>query len=91
MPRWAFALQSMTPNPFTGGPLEIRFTMPESGPVVVRLVDLTGRAVMFHEGSFPAGEGSLVLLPGARMSPGIYFVQLSQGGVRAVRKVSVLR
>lgn len=87
------ALAAPFPNPARGGRAVIEFTVPAGGPAPLRLgvFDLAGRRVRsLAEGGFDAGVHRIAFdgrdERGARLAPGLYFVQLSRGSERQVRR-----
>ncbi len=76
----AFALEPSMPNPFAGA-TTIRFAAPQPTPVVLRIFDVSGRAVRtLLDGSVPAGRHSYIWDGrddgGHETSAGVYFVRL---------------
>jgi hypothetical protein len=66
------------PNPFNES-TTIRFTVPRSGFVSLRVYDLLGReAAVLVDGERPAGTSTVVWDGGARAS-GVYFYRLTAG------------
>jgi hypothetical protein len=80
------------PNPFNPG-TELRFTLPQAGPVSVRVFDLKGRRVrvLAQDRPLPAGEQSLIWNgaddTGRVVASGVYLVRLEAPGARATRRV----
>jgi hypothetical protein len=87
----ALALEGVRPNPATGERLEVRFSLPGTGPARLSLVDLAGRLIADHDvaGKGP-GRHSVDLAAGRRLVPGLYWLRLTQGRERRVARVSVL-
>ncbi len=76
----AFALEPNMPNPFARS-TTIRFASPRETPVVLRIFDVSGRAVRtLINGSIPAGRHSFTWDGrddgGRETSAGVYFVRL---------------
>ena len=72
----ATRLHPVTPNPCYG-PVELRFSLAEPGPVTIRVFDLCGRLVASPvDGEVSAGEHSL---QPASLPPGAYFVRMTTG------------
>ena len=72
----ATRLHPVTPNPCYG-PVELRFSLAEPGPVTIRVFDLCGRLVAsLVEGEVSGGEHSVQL---AYLPPGAYFVRMTAG------------
>lgn len=76
----------VAPNP-SGGGIRAAFRLPAAGPARVEIFDPRGRRVA----AFAAAGGSFEwdgrLPGGARLSPGLYLLRLSQQGVSARAKV----
>jgi len=69
-------LHPVTPNP-SSGPVEIRFSLAEPGPVALQVFDLCGRLVSLPvDGEVSGGEHSVQL---ASLPPGAYFVRMTAG------------
>jgi len=80
-------VHAVAPNPFRDG-TTLTFTLAEASPVVVRVVDVTGREVLrLAEGRRSAGLHRLPLT-GARLGAGVYFVEVDASGGTAVRRVT---
>ena len=72
----ATRLHPVTPNPLYG-PVELRFSLAEPGPVTIRVFDLCGRVVASPvAGEVSGGEHSVQL---ASLPPGAYFVRMTAG------------
>ncbi len=70
------------PNPTSGAPLTVGFTLGQAGPAAVMLLDAQGRTVrrLTRPGQlFPFG-GSEVTVPTAGLAAGLYLVTLDAGG-----------
>lgn len=88
-------LSQGAPNPF-GSRTEIRFTLPNSGRVALRVVDVRGRLVRTLTDEFlGAGEHTVTWdarnESGRAVPSGVYFVDLAMGSERAARKTVVLQ
>lgn len=76
------------PNP-AQGQAQLVYTMAQSGPVNVELVDVLGRSLgVVHQGSAPAGTQRFDL-PIGTLPSGLYFVRLQQGSERTVLRFVV--
>ena len=84
------------PNPFAMGATEISFTLAKAGPVLLRILDISGRQVrvLFDE-SMETGERSVIwdgkndrgeLMPG-----GVYLYTIDAPGLKESRRVVKLR
>jgi hypothetical protein len=84
----------VTPNPGTAG-FGLEFALAESGPVEVRLYDVSGRSVARpFQGVLPAGVHRIPLdregSDGRALDSGVYWVSLARsGGIRTTRMVSL--
>jgi hypothetical protein len=85
-----FALYQNYPNPFN--PVtEIRYDLPRSGPVSLRVFDLLGREVaVLKDGVAEAGTHR-VTFDGSKFSTGIYFARLSAGSLTQTKKLMLLK
>jgi hypothetical protein len=86
----SFSLFQNYPNPFN--PVtKIKFSLPASSSVSLKLYDVTGRIVMeMVNGKFSAGTYEYELDASA-LSSGIYFYELKTGKFSEVRKLSVVK
>ncbi|NOT32745.1 MAG: hypothetical protein HOP12_01105 [Candidatus Eisenbacteria bacterium] len=86
------ALLPVRPNPVRGSSFGVDLTLDGTGIATLDLIDAAGRRVASRElGSLAAGSHHVTLGQGLRLRPGIYCVQLRQGGQVRVASVSVLR
>jgi len=81
------------PNPARDGS-ELEYVLPTDGTAEVAVFDLSGRRVAELASGWQAAGRHLVQwnakdASGARVSSGIYLVQLSAGGTRATRKLTI--
>lgn len=89
VPRTTF-LQQNFPNPFNGQ-TNIPFTLDRTRSVRVAVFDLLGREVaVLAEGEFGGGSHSVVWNSGNRAA-GVYWIALTAGSHRDVRKILLLR
>ena len=91
MPGLGFA----EPNPFEPG-TRIPFTLTAKGPIVLKIFDVSGRAVRtLSQGVFEPGQHAAfwdgVAEDGRRVGSGIYFVDLSAQGQSFRRKLTLIR
>jgi flagellar hook assembly protein FlgD len=91
MPGLGFA----EPNPFEPG-TRIPFTLTAKGPIVLKIFDVSGRAVRtLSQGVFEPGQHAAfwdgVAEDGRRVGSGIYFVDLSAQGRSFRRKLTLIR
>jgi hypothetical protein len=71
------------------GTLAVSFTLPSATPAQLEAFDVAGRRVAAHEVG-GAGEHTLELAPAGALRRGVYFLRLSQGGVRVNARAVVL-
>ena len=84
-----FALKGMRPNP-TNGPLTLSFSLANSSPARLELLDLSGRRVFERQvGEF--GPGTHVVRLDANLPAGIYAVRLTQGARTLTTKATIVR
>jgi 1,4-alpha-glucan branching enzyme len=85
-----FALEQNYPNPFNPSTV-IRYSVPVSGFVSLKVFDMLGREVTTLVGDVQnAGEYSAVL-DGSHLSSGMYFYTLHTGGTRATKKMMLVK
>lgn len=85
-----FAFEGARPNP-TSGSLEVAFTLPEEGDVVLRVRDVGGRQVRVRRlGATDPGHHTAVLARPGELPPGIYFVEFEAGRNRGTRRAIVI-
>jgi hypothetical protein len=85
-----FALAGAVPNPAPGRNLRVMFSLPSWQPAELELYDLTGRRVSARDvGTLGPGEHSLQLAADMRISPGMYWLRLSQGSERSTARIVV--
>jgi hypothetical protein len=85
------SIEAGSPNPTRGDRMRIAFTLPSAEPAVLALFDLGGRRVARSPlGSLGAGRHEVDLAAGHRLPPGVYLVQLTQGGLARTRHITVL-
>ncbi|MBN1826490.1 MAG: T9SS type A sorting domain-containing protein [Candidatus Eisenbacteria bacterium] len=87
-----------SPNPFIlGAPYVFRFNLARSGPVTVRVYDVSGRLVRtLHDGSMQSGFAHEVAWDGTNgggrtVAPGVYLIRFESGNITLTRKVVALR
>jgi hypothetical protein len=93
--RAQFALESIYPNP-SNPTTTISYSVPEAGPVTLRIYDVNGRLVrVLVSDSKPAGEHAATWNgrdeQGRPAASGVYFVQLESGPQSVTRKIVLLR
>ena len=79
---------SVWPNP-VNDQLNVAFELQQAGRTEIMVLDMQGRVLMNEAGNFGSGA-SLLRLPTATLSPGLYTLRLSNGtATTAVRFVKV--
>jgi hypothetical protein len=91
----AFALGQNVPNPFNPH-TTIRFSVPETRAVTLRIYDVAGRLVItLADRSYPAGSYSVMWdgtdRRGESAASGVYFYKIIAGSDTATRKMVLLR
>lgn len=81
---------SLTPNPASDA-LRITFTLPESVPVLMRMEDMLGRAVLRHEEQSAVQGMFATTLDVSRLAQGAYTLHVQSGRERWTRRVVILR
>jgi hypothetical protein len=83
-------ITGLRPNPGTGANLQVAFTLPNSAPARLELLDIAGRRIAEREvGSLGAGSHVEPLGAGARVPAGLYWLRLTQGGRALVTRAVV--
>ena len=68
------------------------FTLPESAPARLEVVDVAGRVMEAREvGGMGAGRHTVQMASAGRLPAGINFITLTQGTRRLVSRVAVVR
>jgi hypothetical protein len=90
VPRAAMlSLEGARPNPAVDH-LTVSFSLADGSPAALAVVDIAGRAVVRREvGTLGAGRHVMPLDLGPGLTPGIYWLRLSQGG-RVLRARTVV-
>ena len=91
----SYALEQNAPNPFNPQ-TEIRFLLPRSGPVSLRVYDLLGQVVdVLADAERPAGYHRVVWdgrdANGRDVASGVYFYTMEADDFRQTRKLLLLR
>ena len=85
------ALRGVVPNPSRNG-FRVTFRLTNGSPATIELVDVTGRRVEARDvGVLGVGEHEVDLARARRLSPGVYWVRLSQAGRSLSRRVAIVR
>ena len=83
---YALSLAGFTPNPATSAS-RIAFSLHTDGPATLEVFSVRGQRVMQQEvGSFGAGDHFLALPRSPGLSPGVYWIRLTQSGKSVVVK-----
>lgn len=86
-----FALVGARPNP-NAEDLVLSFRLPSTAPARIELLDLMGRTVRSIELARPERGAHFVPLDSRHeLAAGLYFARLTQGPLRQIRKVTVVR
>jgi len=80
---------SLVPNPLSGRFVTLRYNLPGSGLAVVRVYDVTGRAVL--PAALIAGRTGTAQLDLRGLSGGVYLLKAECTGFAAVRKLVIDR
>lgn len=80
-----FGLIGFSPNP-SNGEVRVAFRLGGFEPVTIELIDVSGRRVGSRRIEAPVAGEDAVDFAGERLSPGLYFVRLTQGNRSAVRR-----
>ncbi len=89
----AFRLYQNYPNPFNPQ-TNLAFTLPEPGPAKLELFDVTGRRVaVLHDGFLDKGHHTIRfdMQNHTGLASGIYLYRLDAGGLKAVKKMTLVR
>jgi hypothetical protein len=88
----SLALGPAGPNPTRIGALMVQFSLADSAPASLELLDVAGRRVVEIEvSSFGAGRHTIELAEGRRLAPGLYLVRLRQGLDSRQTRVALLQ
>ena len=87
----SFSLAGFSPNPATRE-ARVSFSLAGRGPATIDVVDVNGRRVASRRIDAPtAGAQSIAIAPEGGLSPGLYFVKLTQGGRTRVARGTVMQ
>jgi DNA-binding beta-propeller fold protein YncE len=87
----AFALEGVHPNPAFGGRLLVHFALTNSEPATLDLLDIAGRRVRERAvGPLGAGRHVVDLSGSQRLTPGLYFLRLTQGAQQRVARATLV-
>ena len=86
-----YGLSQNFPNPFNPGTM-IRYDLPQSGYVTLKVYDMVGREVAaLVNGFVEAGKNKEASFDGSNLPSGIYFYRLTAGSYTMTRKLVLLR
>lgn len=90
-PAVALALRRSTPNPQSSRSVRLDLALASDAPARVELIDVTGRTRWSEElTGLGAGSHTLSMAPRGAVSPGLYFVRLTQGTREARLRLTIL-
>lgn len=78
------------PNPFNPA-ATITFDLPDAAHIMLRILDLHGREVTLLVDEVRSPGSHHVVFEAAHLSSGLYLVELRSGGVRTVRKITLMK
>jgi hypothetical protein len=85
-----FALRGVAPNPAVDK-MSVSFALASNAPASLQLIDVAGRSRLSREvGALGAGSHRIDLAAAGIVSPGLYFLRLSQAGQVAITRVAVV-
>jgi len=90
-PASRLAIERCWPNPVRGGRALVGFELASDAPADLEVFDLAGRRAAQWEGVHGAGPHQIELGAGDALAPGVYLVRLTQAGVTASRRITVLQ
>lgn len=85
-----FNAVNVYPNPFTER-IVIDLHVAEVGEMEVRLVDITGKLILFDTYDAVKGNNQFIMQTGDELSAGLYFIELSKDGVTLPVKLTRIR
>jgi len=85
------ALDGIRPNPAVRV-MNVSLSLPNDSPATLAVLDVAGRKLASREvGSLGVGRHTLPLDLGAGVSPGVYWLRLTQGGHSLLAKAAIVR
>jgi hypothetical protein len=78
---------TVTPNPLSGGRAQVRFALPQAGPLTLSVFDIAGRTV--ERQTVLAGRSGSATLDLRSLSAGVYLVKVESGDFTDSRKLVV--
>jgi hypothetical protein len=92
VPAAELALAGLTPNPLTSGAFAVRFSLPDSRPARIDVLDIGGRRVASMDvSSLGAGAHVVTLDRGQPIPAGVYMIHLTAGDRALIAKAVVMR
>lgn len=82
---------AVNPSPVVNGIATVRFSSAAAATVDFRVVDMQGRVVLQQQNKVYEGNNSISLNNLSRLQPGVYTLQLQNGGETEVVKFSVAK
>ena len=87
----AFSLAGFSPNPATRE-ARVSFSLADRTPATIEVVDVSGRMVVTRRLDAPTpGVQTIAIAPDGGLSPGLYFVRLSQGSRSLTTRGAIVR
>lgn len=83
------SLGRSSPNPVRDGVATVRFSVPVSGPVSLRVYDVSGRLVAAPVSRVLDAGSYVSRIPTARLAAGVYFYALEAAGKKMARRLVV--
>ncbi|MFZ1705141.1 MAG: T9SS type A sorting domain-containing protein [Saprospiraceae bacterium] len=84
-----FDLKQNVPNPFAANTV-IEFTIPESGAVHFKILDVSGKLIYTHQNWYNAGTHSIKVDKSSLGQNGVLYYQLSAGEHTATKKMVII-
>jgi len=85
-----FALFQNTPNPFSNT-TSVSFNLPEAGPAILKITDVTGRLLKSVNGDFRKGINTIQVKKSELDASGVLYYQLDSEGHTATKKMVVIQ
>ena len=85
--RTATSGMSITPNPLAGGSATVRYSLPNAGPAILRVYDVTGQPVLTQV--MAAGRTGATSLDPRMLNAGVYLVQISTENFSTTHKLVI--
>ncbi len=85
------SIESIQPNPMTGGWATLNYVLPKAGPGVIEVFDVQGRRRDRRATGTTIGQHTARIQAGTDWKPGVFVVRLSQGDVVVQKSVAIMR